>query len=142
MKAGLPASPVQAISGSKSPSSFEDEIDDPDFKKEELKLTRTLIDASILEEFDFASFKDPYVEQLNQIIEAKVEGEEIVAVPDPEEPKVINLMEALKKSVAQARGHARSGHPCFGAGRRRHYAAQGGSDTARCAAAAQGVVAE
>ena len=27
---------------------------------------------------------------------------QLVAVPDPEEPKILNLMEALKKSVAEA----------------------------------------
>ena len=32
----------------------------------------------------------------------KVDGEEIVQVSDPEEPKIVNLMEALKQSVAQA----------------------------------------
>ena len=31
-------------------------------------------------------------------------GQEIVAAPDPEEPKVVNLMEALKASVESAKG--------------------------------------
>ncbi|MEE8141790.1 MAG: Ku protein [Planctomycetota bacterium] len=88
----------------KNPESFNDEIVDSSFAKEELKLTKTLVDASILDDFDFSKYTDNYVAQLNEIIEAKIQGQEIVAVPDPEEPKVINLMEALKKSVAQARG--------------------------------------
>jgi non-homologous end joining protein Ku len=32
----------------------------------------------------------------------KIEGKEVVQVHDPEEPKIINLMEALKRSVAEA----------------------------------------
>ena len=32
----------------------------------------------------------------------KIEGQEVVQVRDPEEPKIINLMEALKRSVAEA----------------------------------------
>ena len=44
-----------------------------------------------------------YKKRLSQLIEAKVEGQEIVQVADPEEPKILNLMEALKKSVAEAK---------------------------------------
>jgi non-homologous end joining protein Ku len=36
------------------------------------------------------------------LIQLKVDGQEIVQVSDPEEPKIINLMEALKQSVAAA----------------------------------------
>jgi non-homologous end joining protein Ku len=35
------------------------------------------------------------------LIEAKVAGKEIVAAPATEGPQVINLMEALKQSVAR-----------------------------------------
>ena len=44
-----------------------------------------------------------YVEELTKLIEAKVQGEEVVTPPAPEEPKVINLMDALKRSVAAAK---------------------------------------
>ncbi len=40
---------------------------------------------------------------MTRLIEAKVAGEEIVTVPDPEEPKVIHLLEALKQSIANAK---------------------------------------
>lgn len=86
----------------KSPSTFEDEIQDLDLDDAELKLTKTLVDASTLEEFDYSEYEDLYTKKLSQLIEAKVEGQEIVAVPDPEEPKIINLMDALKQSVANA----------------------------------------
>jgi len=32
----------------------------------------------------------------------KIEGQEVVQARDPEEPKIINLMEALKRSVEEA----------------------------------------
>lgn len=86
----------------KAANSFEDEIQDLDLDEAELKLTKTLVDASTLEEFDFSSYTDIYTQKLSKLIEAKVEGEELVAVPDPEEPKIINLMDALKQSVANA----------------------------------------
>jgi len=85
------------------PADFEDEVKDTKTTKEEEALTKTLIDASLLKEFDFSAFRDNYVDQMTKLIEAKVEGEEIVAAPEPEEPKIINLMEALKQSVESAK---------------------------------------
>lgn len=69
---------------------------------DELALARTLITASTKDEFDFSTYKDRYVENLQKIIQAKIEGEEIVEAKDHEEPKILNLMDALKKSVAEA----------------------------------------
>ena len=86
----------------KGADTFDEELVDAKFTKEELGLTKTLIGASTIADFDYASYKDEYVEKLTQIIQAKVDGEEIVEAPDYEEPKIINLMEALKKSVAAA----------------------------------------
>ena len=37
------------------------------------------------------------VENLTKLIQLKVDGQEIVQAPDPEEPKILNLMDALKK---------------------------------------------
>jgi DNA end-binding protein Ku len=83
-------------------SEFAGEIGEEEMGPEERALTATLIDASFLEDFDFASYKDAYVENLRKLIKMKVDGQEIVEAPVPEAPKIINLMEALKKSVAQA----------------------------------------
>jgi len=74
--------------------------------EEELSLTSTLIDATLIDDFDFTSFKDSHTEALSKLIQLKVDGQEIVQAPDPEEPKIINLMDALKKSVADAQGAA------------------------------------
>ncbi len=81
---------------------FTSELEDTSLEKDELKLTRTLIDASIIEDFDYAEYKDRYAEQLAELIQLKVDGKEIVEAPDLEEPKILNLMDALKKSVAAA----------------------------------------
>lgn len=83
---------------------YEDEIPEQDLSKEELALTETLIGASKIADFDFASYKDAYVEKLSELIQMKVDGQEIVEAPDREQPKIINLMEALKASVAAAQG--------------------------------------
>jgi len=83
-----------------------DEISPPDLAKEELKLTKTLLKAFVKPKFTLAGYKDEYIEKLTKLIEAKVEGKEIVSPPAADEPHVINLMDALKRSVAQAGGTA------------------------------------
>jgi DNA end-binding protein Ku len=50
-------------------------------------------------ELDFDSYRDEYQEGLRQIIEAKVEGREVVTPEVEAPPKVVNLMEALRKSL-------------------------------------------
>ena len=87
----------------KQPSGFTDELVESELSEEELTLTRTLIGASKLEPLEYGAFEDDYVAKLTKVIQAKVEGEEIIQVADPEEPQIINLMEALKASVEQAR---------------------------------------
>ena len=81
---------------------FAEEIEEQEASEEERKLTNTLIEASVISDFDINGFEDDYVENLGRLIQMKVDGEEIVQAPDPEEPKIINLMDALKKSVAEA----------------------------------------
>ena len=48
---------------------------------------------------DLANYKDEYREGLQKIIDAKIAGEEIVAPSVEAPPRVVNLMEALKKSL-------------------------------------------
>lgn len=87
----------------KQASEFSEEVKPAKLTKAEKDLTKTLVEASRLEEFDYAEYKDNYVGELRQLIELKIEGQEIVSAPDVEEPKVINLMEALKASVEGAK---------------------------------------
>jgi len=46
-------------------------------------------------------YPDLYNRKLQQLIEAKVAGKEIVTPPTTEGPQLINLMKALKQSVAR-----------------------------------------
>lgn len=86
------------------PSALQDEFEKPTVTKEELRLAETLINASTAEDFDLSKYEDLYTARLTQLIEAKVEGREVVSPPAEEEAPVINLMDALRKSVAQAQG--------------------------------------
>jgi DNA end-binding protein Ku len=86
----------------KPASAFKDEIAETDASEAEVSLADTLIQASLLKDFDYARYRDVYKEKLTKLIQMKIEGKEVVQVHDPEEPKIINLMEALKRSVAEA----------------------------------------
>jgi len=62
-----------------------------------VQLAQTLIRSWITRDFDFAAYEDRYREKLKELIDAKVEGREIVAPEEEERPEVVNLMDALKK---------------------------------------------
>jgi DNA end-binding protein Ku len=48
---------------------------------------------------DLSQYKDDYQVELKKIIDAKIEGKEVVGPPEEETPKVVNLMEALRQSL-------------------------------------------
>jgi DNA end-binding protein Ku len=83
------------------PATFAEEAPKVTIAPEELQLAKTLIEAAAAKKFDLAAYKDVYTERLTQLIEAKVAGKEVVAPPAEEHAQVINLMDALKQSVAQ-----------------------------------------
>jgi len=66
--------------------------------------------------FEFSSYKDRYQQKVKQAIEAKEKGLPIEP-PEEEEPEVINLMEALQRSVPGVSG--RKSHKSGGGKRKR-----------------------
>jgi DNA end-binding protein Ku len=73
-----------------------------DIKEPELELARQII-ASLEGDFDASELHSEYRRDLRALLEAKTRGEEIAAPePAPEAP-VVDLMEALKASVAAAK---------------------------------------
>ncbi|MGE0865799.1 MAG: Ku protein [Vicinamibacterales bacterium] len=66
----------------------------------EMKLARQVIE-SIEGDLNLSDYKDEYQEGLRAIIDAKVAGEEFVAPEESAPPKVVDLMEALRKSLDQ-----------------------------------------
>ena len=72
-------------------------------KPDEMKLARQVI-ATFDAELNLKDYKDEYTEGLRQIIDAKIAGEELVA-PEVQEPaKVVDLMEALRRSLDSVSG--------------------------------------
>jgi len=69
----------------------------------ELEMARQLID-SLAGEWDPEEFENEYRRDLRALLEAKLQGKEI-AMPEAVEPApVVDLMEALKQSLAQTKG--------------------------------------
>ena len=77
------------------------EVPHPDtpVKEAELALARQLIEQSATDEFRPENYRDTVRERVLDAIQAKVEGQEITAEPEPPETKIIDLMEALKASL-------------------------------------------
>jgi DNA end-binding protein Ku len=69
--------------------------------KEQMKLAKTLVD-SMTVRFSQIEMKDHYYDALKAIIDAKVAGKEIVTMTE-EEPKVVDIMTALKASIEAAK---------------------------------------
>lgn len=78
------------------------EISDVDVSEREMEMAFTLIDL-LSEPFDPTKYKDEYREALMQVIDAKLEGEEVRGVPTPQPTKIPDLMSALKASVEAAK---------------------------------------
>ena len=69
--------------------------------KEQLKLAKTLVD-SMTTKFANIEMKDNYYDALKAIIDAKIQGKEVVSIEE-EAPKVVDIMTALKASIDAAK---------------------------------------
>jgi len=71
-------------------------------RDQELEMAKSLIE-NLTSEWNPEEFTDEYREALLKIVEAKIAGEEIEVVAPEPTAKVVDLMEALKASVAAAK---------------------------------------
>jgi len=81
-------------------------IPSADVDKDMLALADKLIEQKS-GEFRPEEFTDRYEEALVELIKAKIAGEEPVVAAPPERGKVVNLMDALKKSVEESKPPAK-----------------------------------
>src|ERR1700730_16835039 len=68
----------------------------------ELEMAKALIE-SLADTFDPSRYKDEYKEAVMKVVQAKIDGEVIEAPAAPQTAKVMDLMEALRASVEQAK---------------------------------------
>jgi DNA end-binding protein Ku len=76
----------------------------------ELEMAFTLIDI-FRKPFDPSEYHDHYREALAELIEAKLEGKQVVKAPAPRDTRVIDLADALKRSVEAAKKEAAKPKP-------------------------------
>lgn len=105
-----------------SQAEIDEATEEAEVKEAELALARQLVETLVGEFAPRAQLTSEYRQDLRRLLEAKLQGEPI-AEPEPvEEAPVIDLMEALKQSVAEATKRSRSAKP---AARTRKRAAAG-----------------
>ena len=76
-------------------------VGDADVKDGELKLAIQLVHQIAAEEFRPDQYEDEVRKRTKEAIQKKVEGQEITAAPEPKKAQIIDLMEALKASLAK-----------------------------------------
>ncbi|HKW13583.1 MAG TPA: Ku protein [Candidatus Krumholzibacteria bacterium] len=70
--------------------------------KEELKLAKNLID-SMSTSLAKMTLENKYADAVKEMVEAKVAGEEIVAIEEPKDTEVVDIMTALKQSIEKTK---------------------------------------
>ncbi|MDO4566858.1 MAG: Ku protein [Oscillospiraceae bacterium] len=101
---------------------FEDEVKQlskayarPEVSEEELDMALNLV-TSMDRPFEPAAYRDEYQERLRELIQSKINGKEIVRPKQEKQSEVIDLMEALKASLA---GQEKEAKPPKGAAKQR-----------------------
>lgn len=107
----------------------------PELKPAELGLAKQIIQQIAAETWHPERYKDEVSERMHQLIQQKVEGQEITIAPEAPAGKVIDLMEALKASLGMTKAEDRK--PAAAA----EPAAAGAAEAPAAAAAAGGAVA-
>jgi DNA end-binding protein Ku len=108
----------------RSKAEIEEAVESTELRDAELKLAEQVID-SLVGEWNIEDFDNEYRRDLRAMLEAKLAGEKIARPePAPETP-VVDLMEALRRSVADAQdrkkpaGKAKAASTSSGSGSRR-----------------------
>jgi DNA end-binding protein Ku len=81
--------------------------DKVELKDQEKKLAQQLIE-SLATPFEPQKYRDEYMENVRGMIAAKLKGQEVTEVAQPRMAPVIDLMEALKKSLAEKQAPTRT----------------------------------
>jgi DNA end-binding protein Ku len=79
-------------------------VGDADVKEPELKLAVQLVEQIAADEFHPEHYEDEVRKRYHEAIQRKIEGQEVTAAPEAPRAQIIDLMEALKASLAQKGG--------------------------------------
>jgi DNA end-binding protein Ku len=81
---------------------------DSDVSSKSLRLAKEVVRSLSSSHFSIGDYEDRYRERVKELIDKKRKGKQVVTPEEEEETPVVNLMEALRKSVHQSNGHAKS----------------------------------
>lgn len=87
----------------------------PELKPAELGLAKQIIQQIAHETWAPEKYKDEVQERMAELIQKKIEGQEITVTPEAPVGKVIDLMEALKASLGMAKGATDERKPAIAA---------------------------
>jgi DNA end-binding protein Ku len=104
----------------KKPGDFEDEVKETAVSAEERKLAETLIDTATAKQFDLGNYKDEYNAKLARLVEGKSRKKKRSGKSEEGEPAIINLMDALRRSLDRTRHGANGKRSHNGRASRRH----------------------
>ncbi len=79
-------------------------IEEAEVKEPELKLAVQLVEQIASDEFRPENYEDEVRKRYHEAIQKKVEGQEITAAPEAPRAQIVDLMEALKASLAAKSG--------------------------------------
>ncbi len=84
------------------------ELQDTKVDAAQLSLAETLVE-SLTTSFDEINFEDHYKTSIMELVDSKIEGKEIVSViDDVEEAPVVDIMQALKRSIEDAKAKSKA----------------------------------
>jgi DNA end-binding protein Ku len=86
-----------------SQAEIEESVAEADVKDAEVALARQIIDSMVTEFRPAEQLTSDYRQDLRELLEAKLKGQEISRPEPVEEAPVVDLMEALRRSVEEAR---------------------------------------
>ena len=78
------------------------EVSVEDVADEQLNLAKTLI-KSLEKGFDQIEFFDEYQHEMRELIDAKIEGKEVIQAAEPEAEPILDITDALKASIENAK---------------------------------------
>jgi DNA end-binding protein Ku len=84
--------------------------DDSKLNPQEVKLAEQLVE-TLAADFNPKEYHDEFQERLNALIEAKSKGKSVAAAPEAPRAPVIDIMQALKKSLATSGTSKREARP-------------------------------
>lgn len=91
----------------KQPSAFADEVAGASVSNEERRLAASLLESATTDELEMSRYKDDYAAKLARLIEKKSHGASKRVKAESGERPVMDLMDALRKSLSQEKGRAR-----------------------------------